>query len=316
VYSVLTPDAQLPDAWPSSLTTLLLINPTAGRGHAGRVAAEAERAARETWGRVDVVQTTAPGEAVAIATTAVEAGAERVIVLGGDGTLHEAANGLLRARVADRPPIGILAAGTGNDYAKMAGTAGLGVAEAVRRLRGGRTRRFDVGEAWGEYFLNSVGIGFDAEVAREINHSKRGGGLAAYLLAVLRVIARFQAFEASVEADDRRFTDRLLLLEIGIGPCVGGGFRLTPFAEPDDGLLDICAVERLSIPGILAKLPLAMLGRHTGLRQVRSFRTTRLAVESAQGPLHAQFDGETREVSGRMEIRLEPRALPVLIADA
>jgi YegS/Rv2252/BmrU family lipid kinase len=298
------------------LTTLLLVNPTAGRGHAGRVAADAERAAGAAWGQVERVHTTAPGEAVGMASRAVEMGAERVIVLGGDGTLHEAANGLLRARVAERPPIGILPAGTGNDYAKMTGTAGLGVSEAVQRLRGGRVRRFDVGEAWGEYFLNSVGIGFDAEVAREINQSKRGSGLAAYVMAVIKVIARFRAFEARVDADDRSFTDRLLLLEIGIGPCVGGGFRLTPFAEPDDGLLDICAVQELSVPGILTKLPLAMLGRHTGLRQVRSFRTTRLAVEATQGPLHAQFDGETREVSGRMEIRLEPRALPVLIADA
>jgi len=298
------------------LTTLLLVNPTAGRGHAGRVAADAERAARAAWGQVERVHTTAPGEAVGMASRAVETGAERVIVLGGDGTLHEAANGLLRARVAERPPIGILPAGTGNDYAKMAGTAGLRVAEAVQRLRAGRVRRFDVGEAWGEYFLNSVGIGFDAEVAREINQSRRGSGLAAYVMAVIKVIARFRAFEARVDADDRSFTDRLLLLEIGIGPCVGGGFRLTPFAEPDDGLLDICAVEELSVPGILTKLPLAMLGRHTGLRQVRSFRTTRLAVQATQGPLHAQFDGEIREVSGRMEIRLEPRALPVLVTDA
>jgi diacylglycerol kinase (ATP) len=298
------------------LTTLLLVNPTAGHGRAGRVAAVAEQAAREVWGTVQRVDTTAPGEATGIAARAAESGSERIIVLGGDGTLHEAANGLLRARVADRPPIGILPAGTGNDYAKMAGTAGRGVAEAVRSLQGGRVRRFDVGEAWGEYFLNSVGIGFDAEVAREINRSKRGSGLPAYLAAVVRVMARFDAFEATVEADDRSFTDRLLLLEVGIGPCVGGGFRLTPFAQPDDGLLDICAVERLSIFGILTRLPLVMLGRHTGLRQVRSFRTTRLAVESARGPLHAQFDGEIREVSGRMEIRLEPRLLPVLIADA
>lgn len=298
------------------MTTLLLVNPTAGRGRAGRVAAEAERAARAAWGAVDRVHTSAPGEAVGLATRAVEAGSERVIVLGGDGTLHEAANGLLRARVAERPPIGILPAGTGNDYAKMTGTAGLKVAEAVRRLRAGKVRRFDVGEAWGEYFLNSVGIGFDAEVAREVNHSKNGSGLPAYFAAALKVMARFRFFEARIEADDRSFTDRLLLLEIGIGPCVGGGFRLTPFAEPDDGLLDICAVQRLSIPGILTKLPLVMLGRHTGLRQVRSFRTTRLAVESTTGPLHAQFDGETREVSGRMDVRLEPRALPVLIAGA
>ena len=280
------------------------------------MAAEAERAARNAWGSVERVETTGPGDAVGLASRAAEGGAERILVLGGDGTLHEAANGLLRAKVDQRPPIAILPAGTGNDYAKIAGTVGCAPGEAVRRLQGGVVRRFDVGEAWGEYFINSVGIGFDAEVAREINRSKRGGGLLAYLAAVLQVISSFDCFEARVQADDREFSDRLLLLEIGIGPSVGGGFRLTPFAKPDDGLLDICAIQRLSVAGILAKLPLAMLGRHTRLRQVRSFQTTRLSVESSTGTLHAQFDGETREVSGRMEICLKPGFLPVLVANA
>jgi len=298
------------------MTTLLLVNPTAGGGHAGRVAAEAEAAARLAWGTVERVDTTGAGDAVGMASRAAEAGAERILVLGGDGTLHEAANGLLRAKVDQRPPIAILPAGTGNDYAKIAGTVGCRPAEAVRRLQRGTVRRFDVGEAWGEYFINSVGIGFDAEVAREINRSKRGGGILAYVAAVFKVVCSFDAFEARVQADDREFTDRLLLLEIGIGPSVGGGFRLTPFARPDDGLLDICAIERQSVFGIVTKLPLAIFGRHTGLRAVRSFQTTHLAVESTQAPLHAQFDGETREVSGRMEICIKAGLLPVLVAPA
>jgi diacylglycerol kinase family enzyme len=196
----------------------------------------------------------------------------------------------------------------------MAGTAGHRPEEAVRRLAGGTSRHFDVGVAWGEYFLNSVGIGFDAEVARVVNASKHGSGILAYLAAVARVISRFEPFEVEVSTSERSFTDSLLLLEVGIGPCVGGGFRLTPFAEPDDGLLDICAIQHMSVPGILAKLPLAMLGKHTRLKQVRHFRTTALQIVSRSGPLHAQFDGELRQVSATMEIHLEPGALPVMIA--
>jgi diacylglycerol kinase (ATP) len=296
------------------LSTLLIVNPTAGNGHAGRVAGEALEAARSAWGAIDRVDTTAPGDATGIATRAAEQGAERVVVLGGDGTLHEAVNGVLRARVDPRPPIAILPAGTGNDYAKMAGTVGLSPARAVERLRHAAVRRFDVGEAWGEYFINSVGIGFDAEVAREINRGNLGTGLPAYLRAVVKVIRRFQAVEVDIDGDGQRFHDRLLLLEIGIGPCVGGGFRLTPHARPDDGLFDICAIQYSSAIGVLLKLPLVMLGQHTRLRQVRSFQATRLSVVSPNGPLHAQFDGETREVSGRMDIGIVPAALPVLVA--
>ncbi len=298
------------------MSTLLLINPTAGRGHAARVSDEAERAAREAWGELTRVETTQPGDAVEMACRGVMAGAQRVLVLGGDGTLHEAANGQLKAQVERRPPIAILPAGTGNDYARIAGTSKCSPSEAVRRLAKGRVHQFDVGEAWGEYFINSVGIGFDAEVARVINREKKGSGLLAYVGAVIRVLSEFDCFEARVRAEDREFSDRLLLLEIGIGPSVGGGFKLTPFARPDDGLLDICAIERQTKLGILTKLPLAVVGKHTGLKAVRSFRTTRLSVESLNGTLHAQFDGETREVSGRMDITLKPGLLPVLVAHA
>jgi YegS/Rv2252/BmrU family lipid kinase len=297
------------------VTTILLVNPTAGRGRAGRLAPEAERAIRAAWGAVDLIETAGPGAAVEQVRQAVEAGAERIVVLGGDGTLHEAANGLLRASVTERPPIAILPAGTGNDYAKMARTLGHGTAEAVRRLARGSVRQFDVGCAWGEFFLNSVGIGFDAEVARVVSRWTWVTGLPAYLAAVFQVLAHFEPVDVEVQTDSGNFTDRLLLLEVAIGPCVGGGFRLTPDAEPDDGLLDICAIRHLWIPGVLLRLPLVMIGRHTGLRHVRMQQSRRVSVRPRSGTLHAQFDGELREVAGAMDIRLEPRALPVIIAE-
>lgn len=291
-----------------------MVNPTAGRGRAGRLAPRARQALDRTFGSVAVIETTAPGTAVEQVRQAVEAGAERVVALGGDGTLHECANGLLRAQVAERPPIAILPAGTGNDYAKMARTLGAPIEDAVRRLAHGRVRRFDVGQAWGEYFINSVGIGFDAEVARVVSGWKRLTGLPAYLAAVFEVLSDFPRMVLDVETDGGNFTDNLLLLEVAIGPCVGGGFRLTPDAAPDDGWLDLCAIRHRSMPAILVRLPLVMLGRHTGLRDVRMLRATRVAVTSQNGPLHAQFDGELRQVSGTMEIQLEPGALPVLVA--
>jgi diacylglycerol kinase (ATP) len=296
------------------VSTLLLVNPTAGRGRAGRLAAEAEHAAGTAWGAVERLDTTAPGSATAQVRHRVEAGVQRILVLGGDGTLHEAANGLLRATVAPRPPIGILPAGTGNDYAKMTGTVGLSPTAAVRRLLQGQVRQFDVGEARGEYFLNSIGIGFDAEVARVVARWTWFRGLAAYLAATVQVLARFAPIDVEVTTPSGAFTDRLLLLEVAIGPCVGGGFRLTPDAKPDDGLLDLCAVRHLPMFQAMIRLPLAMAGRHTRLRAVRMLQTTEVAVRSPAAGLHAQLDGELREVSGTLFIRLLPGALPVLTA--
>jgi diacylglycerol kinase (ATP) len=207
----------------------------------------------------------------------------------------------------------VVPAGTGNDYAKIAGTVGMGPALAVDRLARGRIRYLDVGHAWGEYFLNAIGIGFDAEVARRMNSGAHGVGLHAYLGAVFKVMRTFKPFRAEIEAEAHSLTDALMLLEVGIGNVVGGGFRLTPGAEPDDGLFDVCVIRSISVLGLLLRLPLTLPGWHTHLRHVRTFRTPRLTVIGHDGPLIAQLDGEFRTREGRMEIRIEPARLPVMV---
>ena len=296
-----------------SVTTLLLVNPAAGRGRARKLADAARQACQAAWGEVRCSETDAPGSAVALVRDAVEAGAERVVVLGGDGSLHEAANGLLAARVERRPPISVIPAGTGNDFAKLVGTVGLDPARAVAGLARGRVRQLDVGEAWGEFFVNSVGIGFDAEVAREVQSSTRLTGLPAYLVAVGSVIRRFQARELEIAATEARFAQRMLLVEVGVGPIVGGGFRLTPDAKPDDGLFDVCAIREQTTLGILTKVPLAIFGWHTRLEAVRCFRTAVLTIRAAGAGLSAQFDGELRQGETEMRLRIIPLALPVLV---
>ena len=266
------------------------------------------------WRDVRYLVSEAPGDGVGLVRDAVEQGAARILSLGGDGTVHEAANGILSATVERLPPLGVVPAGTGNDYAKLLGTAGLPPREAVARIARGRVGYFDVGRAWDEYFLNAIGVGFDAEVARRVNGMKKLRGVFAYLLAAGQAFVGFRPFAARVEHDGAAFEDILLLVEIGIGPVVGGGFRLTPQALADDGLLDICAISRLSTLGFVIKLPLAMMGWHTGLKHVRTFRTTQLTLESLEGPLLAQLDGEVRSCGTRMEVSIEPRRLPVLIA--
>ena len=135
-----------------------------------------------------------------------------------------------------------------------------------------------------------------------------------YLLTVFRTLANREPFEAEVEAGNNSFRDRLLLLEAGNGPVVGGGFRITPHARADDGQLDICAIQDMSIPAILCRLPLVMLGRHLHLRQVRHFRCESLLIRGLNGPLRAQFDGEVRRRNEPLSIRVHPGALPVIFA--
>lgn len=299
------------------MPTLLLVNPVAGHGRAARLANEASEVCGRYWPDLQVVTTTAPGTGVALVREAAAAGCARVLALGGDGTVHEAANGILALPAAKRPALGVIPVGTGNDYAKLSGTYGRSVPEAVRLLAGARVARMDAGVAWGEYFINSIGIGFDAEVARRVAEYHRLRGVPAYLAAALKTFRSFVPPRLAVAADGVSFEEEILLLEVGIGTVVGGGFRLTPEARPDDGLFDVCSIRRQGALGFALKLPLAMLGRHAGLDGVRMFRTDRLTVRASDGaPLRAQLDGELRSGPGPLEITQLPGALPVLMAGA
>lgn len=273
------------------------------------------QAVTQHWGAIRRVDTTGPGHAIE-AVRSVGPEIERIVVLGGDGTLHEAANGLMQRPPEQRPPITILPAGTGNDYARMIGTRGLKPGKAVARLARGTIRRHDVGHAWDEYFINSIGIGFDAAVAERVNHSKHGRGLLAYVVAVVQTISGFRSYRATVNLDGEVISENMLLIEVAVGYSVGGGFRLTPKALLDDGLFDLCAIRHLPPLAILAKLPLAVLGWHTWMRHIWMRRTASVSVTPVDGPLLTQFDGEVRQRPGPIEIRLLPGALPVLTAQA
>jgi diacylglycerol kinase (ATP) len=133
-----------------------------------------------------------------------------------------------------------------------------------------------------------------------------------YIAAVVKVIAEFESYRATVRIDAEEFADRFLLIEVAIGYSVGGGFRLTPAAKLDDSLLDLCAIRHLPVPAILAKLPLAIVGWHTSLRHVRMRQGSEVRVSPATGQLLVQLDGEVRRRAGPIEIRLLPGALPVL----
>ena len=299
---------------PRALTkTLLLVNPAAGRGRAGRLKDRALTACRSSWSDVTLMETTAPGDGVERARRAAEAGVERVLVLGGDGAVHEAANGILTARTSPLPALGVLPVGTGNDYAKLTGTGGLGIEQAASRLHRGKIRKLDVGCVAGEYFVNAAGVGFDAEVARRVNGMTLRGP-PAYLVAVVRAFGSFKPRRIRLVIANGTIEEVALLVAVGIGGVVGGGFRINPGAIPDDGLFDVCLVRKLSPVEFVTRLPLVMLGWHTRLRQVRCFKTDRLIIESDDGPLIAHLDGEVRTLSGRLDVTLEAARLPVLCA--
>lgn len=295
------------------MPTLLLVNPAAGRGRAESALPPAAGAARKRFGALDIIRTTGPGDAVTLAREGARAGIDRLLVLGGDGTVHEAANGLLGSGVDRLPALGVIPIGSGNDFARMAGTAGMRPTTAVERMARATVQWFDVGHAWEEYFINSLGVGLDAEVASHVPAFRRWPGPLVYLRALTRAYRRYRPLVFTVEVAGATVTTPVTCIEVGIGRTCGGGFYLTPEARPDDGMFDVCQVRPLSHLGFLCKMPLALRGWHTRMREVTMYRTNTLTLRSAGGPILAHFDGEIRRPgAGEIVIALEPARLPVL----
>ncbi|HXY69589.1 MAG TPA: diacylglycerol kinase family protein [Gemmatimonadales bacterium] len=298
--------------------TLVILNPASGHGLGRKLRPRIEHALREAGVAFDLVETGAPGDAVGLAREAAGR-VERILAAGGDGTVHEVANGMLQAAPAPdgatRPALGTIPIGTGNDFAKLVNVYKRPPEEAARRMAAATVRRFDVGKVIGEYFDNSLGIGFDAEVARQANQTTKLSGIAVYVAAVYKSFVSFRAPILDVASSAHRETGPMMMLECSIGRSAGGGFYLTPDADPADGLLDVCLIRKVGLMKFLRYVPRVLGGKHTGLAEVAMFRTASVRIRSTDRPLLLHLDGEVRAPESReIEVTLEAGRLRVLVA--
>ena len=231
-----------------------------------------------------------------------------LISCGGDGTHHQA----LKALVGSRFILGFIPAGTGNDF-----PANLGIPEdldsACDLLLKGKIRKIDVIQVNnGEYMAGVGGIGFDSEVNAIANRISRFvGGRAAYVLPVLIKTLTYQPKEISLRMDDERTQGRALMVAFGNIKSYGKGMQITPLAEPDDGLLDICWVDPVKTFRLYRFFPTVFRGEHIEMPEVHYYRTSTVQVE-ASVPMDLYGDGEYI-CKTPFTLRVLPRALRVLV---
>jgi len=299
----------------------VILNPMARHGAGGRLRPFIERELTRAGVSFDLVETRESGHATDLAARASADGVDTIVAAGGDGTIHEVVNGLMKAD-GERPhTLGLIPIGTGNDFVKMVpGTGTLDGALAV--LAGGVTRPVDIGVArWGgqvEHFANAMGTGVDVEVVRNMRRSSRLPGGVIYLSALLRALVRYRAMDVVVDVDGREVRRRIMNLAVCNGPSIGGSFRICPDALTDDGLLDVCLIDELSLIGNARLTPRVLRGTHTGQAGVTMARGTHIRISlDADQPLWFQLDGELREAGdGRagVDVTLVPAGLKVLCA--
>ena len=263
------------------------------------------------------MRTERPGHAQQLAAQAVQQGARHVVAVGGDGTVHEVANGLLCSD-ADAA-LGVVPIGSGNDFAKLVGVYGHDPLRAVARLVTARCRRFDAGRVAGEWFVNSVGFGFGPAVVKSRNRMQHLRGFLSYLVPVVQTFFRFEPIllDVAAPAPAPGFRERgyMMMVEVCNGTTAGGSYRFAPDADPADGKLDVCLIRRVSLPRFLLAIPRVMRGTHVKMREVAMIKTAKLIVRAPEQPLILHVDGELREPGvNECTVELQPGRLNVLVA--
>jgi YegS/Rv2252/BmrU family lipid kinase len=283
---------------------LLAVNPAAGRGRGLKIAQEI----RETLERFGLsprsLISSHPGDIYLKVKDAALSGMGRIVVIGGDGSVQEAASGI----AGTGAELGIVPAGSGNDFIKSFGIPN----DAHRALEValcGQVKSIDMGMIGERYFVNMVGIGFDALVAAENLRLKYPKGFTGYLYALAKVFFRYKPPHITLESDNLSFEGKILLTSIGNGICCGGGFYLTPDALPDDGKLDICIIKDIPKGEILKDIGKVFRGLHTELDPVIMNRCRKFHIQS-DVPLPMHADGEVMSPR-RKEVSVE--VLPDLL---
>ena len=309
------------------VSPLFIVNPIAGSGraHGYTPRIEAWMAEQGIDGRL--LETRERGHAERLAAAATDLGHDRVIAVGGDGTIQEVLNGLLTAGAAPDggpPSLGIVPAGRGNDLARSVFLP-LDPMACLPIAVGATGRRFDVGKATSEdgavrYFGAAGGVGFDAEVAYTMAVRRRFWmrGEAGYFLGTLNELRRFHNSELRItlrsDGEDRVVDQRFLFVAFANGPYYGGGMLICPDAETDDGWLDVCLVGDLSRFEALRELPGIYKAKHVNNKKVEIVRARSLHIEGdASARVH--LDGEPFGTAS-VEISLLPGAVSVAVADS
>jgi diacylglycerol kinase (ATP) len=300
---------------PMAVSSLFVIhNPVAGRGKGAQAWRRIEPQLVRSGVRYEAARTEAPRHAETLAERAAQDGWDAVVAVGGDGTVQQAAAGLLRAAGGEPTlPLGIIGVGSGNDFIKMINGHRRRPADAVEHLLTAEPKRFDVGRIGNRYFTNGVGAGFDAQVAIQASRIRRLRGMALYGWALLRVLRNLRAPRIQLTLDGNLVLDRkLTLVTVGNGACHGGGFWICPDARPDDGLFDVCIADELSRARLLQVIPRVMRGTHVRLPEVEILRARHVLIRSPDAfPVHA--DGEIfSEATHELELEVLPGRLTVL----
>ena len=288
------------------MKTAFIVNPVAGRGRTDKIWPRLEKVLQERGIAHKAYFTNYKGEATELAKALCEQ-VDRIVVAGGDGTLHEVVQSIAYQNVQ----LAILPTGTGNDLVRSLGIP-RNPFKALELLFQGDSKKIDVGEVNGRYFINVAGVGFDAEVTHAVNMNyKHIKGSGAYLLALVQLLASYRNVPVKVTVGESQFITNALAVAVGNGSYYGGGMKIVPGAILDDGFFHICLVGDVTKLEIIRTLPKIFSGRHVAHPKVVVLKGKEIHIE-AGGTMVLQADGEIIGQAPAV-FRVRKKALEILV---
>jgi YegS/Rv2252/BmrU family lipid kinase len=298
------------------MQVLLIYNPVAGQRD---VAADLERVIaflRAQGWQVTLRKTLGQGDATTYAREAAAQGYDMAVAVGGDGTIGEVASGLVESQCT----LGVLPVGTGNVWAHMLGLPVWtplyreALLEAAQVLVAGQAHEVDLGLANGRYFMLWAGVGFDAQVAHDIEphrEMRRSLGNILYVVTALVSTLSLRGTRATITIDGQSYRQRILMAVVSNAQLYGPSLTIAPGAQLDDGLLDVYVFKGANTLDIFRHLFLIMAGKHTHDSRVDTYLARSVHLRSAR-PLPLHLDGDPHGYTP-LRITVVPRAVRVVV---
>jgi YegS/Rv2252/BmrU family lipid kinase len=278
------------------LKTAFLVNPASANGKTGKRWPEIARAAHAAGLRGEAIFSERAGQLGALAREAADDGASLLVVVGGDGTVHEVVNGIARREGVE---LALIPRGTGWDFARTHDVPKR-LDKALRIARDGQARPFDLGRATYRvvgreetaWFANMASVGMTGAVAAKANATTKSlGAKTSYLLALGVVFARWKNVRLRVEVGEERREGLMEDTIVAVGRFLAGGMLITPDAEPDDGLFDVLLIGDLTKTELVRVMPKIYRGTHLPHPKGEVLRGSTVSIE-ADEPMPIQLDGE------------------------
>lgn len=282
---------------------LVILNPNAGGKQAIKIWPLIESELKFEGFDFKMVKTRWPKHAINLVRDNTRKGFRKIICIGGDGTLHEVVNGIMQQDFVDTSEIllGMISMGTGNDWIKTHQIS-KNYKQAIQQIKSGKTIKQDIGkivykqddqQEATRYFINSVGIGFDARVVNYTQPQKAKGNAKKgdYIKGLIKSLFYHKNVQSLIQLDNETIDTKIYNLTIGVCQYKGGGFKLLPYAVPNDGLLDVTLACKISKKKLIVSLPKLFGGRVEKIKYFDFYQVQDLQLD-INAPIFTEADGE------------------------